>query len=289
MKLAVTLSNPQAIGAYKASHADAVIVGLEKLSMRIKQQFSLEALDEIIEACQKENLKLYVLANALLHEEDLEWAERAVEELAQKSVDGILVADLAMINFAKKANILSKLIYYPETYTTSYEDTLFFDKLGLKRMVVGREVTLKGILAMAQGPMELLLVGHGFLNMFHSRRPLVENYFKHTKDQEAHVVKDKRNLKLVEETRDEAYPIIQDEYGTHIYRAKALASFSVLKTLSQAIDTMIIDTYFLEDDAVLTILEDYHRALQGRPIVGKYDDCDDGFYFKETITVKGDA
>ncbi len=287
MKFAITLSHKAYIKKYKAAGAQVFIVGVDGFSMRVDQSFSIEAIKEVITSIHQLNGEIWVLMNALLHETELDGALDVFEKLSKLDIDGIMFADLALLNFAKKHQMVEKMIYYPETYTTSYEDTVFFNKIGLKQLVVSREVTLDGIKTMSKGALDLVVVGHGFLNMFHSRRPLVENYFKHTSDQDAHVVKDKKNLKLVEATRDEAYPIVQDRAGTHIFRAKPLASFSVIDVLSSCVSTMVIDTLFVDEADVVDIIKDYHNALAKKPLSRSYDDHDQGFYFKETVTSKG--
>jgi putative protease len=235
---------------------------------------------------------VWINLNALCHEDDLEGLNVILKNIASLSIDGILFADLAVYQYAKTYNLTEKLIYYPETYTTSAYDVTFWHKEGIKSLIIGREMTLEDIKKMSDDqPLPLTLVGHGYLNMFHSKRPLVENFFKHTKDHPTDALKNNRNLTLIEERRNETYPILQDDYGTHIFRSKPIASFSVLDEIKDSVDTMIIDTVLLREDTITQVINDYLTALAGEPVdMTRYDTTTDtGFYFKETGTKKGES
>ncbi len=287
MKIAVTWQDKKNIKPLLQSGTSIFIVGLAPLAHRMKHPVDLDALPGVIDQIHQAGKSIWVNVNALLHEPQLDEAKRAIETLSTLNIDGLLFADLAVFNFADAVGLKDKLIYYPETYTTSDHDVRFWNDEGIQSLIVGREMTLNDIEAMAKTQsLPLSIVGHGYLNMFHSRRPLVENFFKHTNDQNPDDVKDKRSLTLVEEQRNEAYPIYQDAFGTHIFRAKPLASFKVLDKLKVWIDTLIIDGLFFDDVHVLSMINDYEQALRGEAVEG-YKDYDDGFYFKKTGLNKG--
>ncbi|MFW6319361.1 MAG: peptidase U32 family protein [Bacillota bacterium] len=292
MKLAVPIKHKHDIERFIHLNIDTLIIGITPYAHRMEGTFKIDELKPLIETIKTHHKNVWINLNALCHEDDLKGLNTILKNIESLPIDGILFADLAVYQYAKTYALTNKLIYYPETYTTSSKDVQFWHNEGIKSLVIGREMTLNDIKAMTEAQtMPLTLVGHGYLNMFHSKRPLVENYFKYTKDQDIDRVKNNRNLTLIEERRNETYPILQDDYGTHIFRSKPIASFSVLETLKSRIDTMIIDTVLLREDMITQIIKDYQALLAGKQVdLSRYENTTDtGFYFKETGTKKGEA
>ncbi len=287
MKLAVTYMNDIDVHTLKTAGADAVILGIERFSMRMASPIPLDALADTVRAIHAQHLECWVTMNAPIHEADLDAMEAALKQVLDAGVDNVLFADLAVLAAAGPDK--KRLIYHPETYATDVGDNRFYANEGIAGIVAGRELTIDAIEAMAEGPLPLLVVGHGHSPMFHSRRPLVEHYFEHTGDADADIIKTKKTLTLVEESRQEAYPIVQDAFGTHVFRAKPTASFTVLKRLSKVVDTLIIDGLWLTPDDIVQTVSDYRAALSDKPLSANYEGCDDGFYFKKTVALKEDA
>lgn len=287
MEFAVMLNHERLLDSLLKKEIQAVIVGVDKLSHRMETTFPLDEIEIFVKRIHNQNKKILLNMNALLHHPQLPLLEESFANINELNIDGILFADLAVYQAAKRYNLEDKLIYYPETYLTSNEDVRFWQGENIQSVVLGRELTLNDIEMIGKDKaLPLVLVGHGYLNMFHSRRPLVENFLKFTNDEHPEDLKDKKNLTIVEEIRDEAYPIVQDDFGTHVFRAKPLASFKALERLKPIIDMFIIDTLFFKDEAILTTVDDYLNFAQkaDESIIKKYEAThDEGFYHKRTI------
>lgn len=291
MDFAVMLSEQAILERLLKKDIDIVIVGVEHLSHRMKETYDLKTIETMTDLIHQHNKFVYLNMNALLHHNQLSLLEEAFGSLNELEIDGILFADLAVYQVAKRYDLQHLLIYYPETYLTSDEDVRFWKAQDIKSVIMGRELTLKDIESIGkQKIMPLTHIGHGYLNMFHSRRPLVENFFKFTKDEDPDTIKDKTNLTIVEEIRDEAYPIVQDSFGTHVYRAKPLASFNDFDVIKTSIDTFVIDTLFYDEKEIIEIIDDYlaFNQSKNKAIINKYASShDDGFYHKKTIYLDG--
>jgi len=287
MEFAVMLNHEPLLDSLLKKDIQAVIVGVEKLSHRMETAFPLDEIETFVKRIHNQNKKIILNMNALLHHAQLPLLEESFANINELTIDGILFADLAVYQAAKRYNLEDKLIYYPETYLTSNEDVRFWQGENIQSVVLGRELTINDIEIIGKDKaLPLTLIGHGYLNMFHSRRPLIENFLKFTDDADPEEIKDKKNLTIVEEIRDEAYPIVQDDFGTHVYRAKPLASFKAFERLKPIIDTFIIDTLFFKDDEILTTIDDYLSFAQkaDESIIKKYETThDEGFYHKKTI------
>lgn len=290
MQLAVTLTHSNLIGPFKRSGADVFVVGVDGLSHRFGQTFPLASLGSCQAKIHAVGGTMWVALNGLYHPKQLPALKTAFETLATQPPERILFADTAVYMLAESHGLTHRLIYHPETYVSATADLTFWHEKGIAGVIPTRETTLADLRFMGQHrPLPLIWVGHGAINMFHSRRPLVQHYLEHTHADNRDLPKAKR-LDLYESTRDDAFPILEDAYGTHIFRAKPLASFQELPQLIPIIDTMVIQTLFMEDEAVIDVISDYKTALEGAdltPLIQKYATrCDSGFYYKDTVLEK---
>jgi putative protease len=290
MKLAVTPFNISSINELAETGADIFILGNNKTANRLVKSFSELEMKDAIDIASSLNKEVYVLMNIIAHHEDLSVLDEQLQFLAKTSVSGILFGDIAVYQIAKKYDLVDRLIYHPETLNTNYYDPIFWGQKGIKGLVIAKEITLEDMTEIhIQSPIELSIIGHGHLNMFHSRRPLIENFFRYNKEEYEHYIRN-RNLRLVEEIRQESYPIFQDDHGTHIFREKALESFQEIQTLSNTIDVFVIDGIFKDTSYLFQVLSDYANLLndysieQAKQISEKYaTNHDSGFLYKKTV------
>jgi U32 family peptidase len=90
------------------------------------------------------------------------------------------------------------------------------------------------------------MVGHGHLNMFYSKRQLIDN-FMHYQEQD-NIYHERQDMKIIEENRpDDPYPIVEDDAGTHVFRSQVFSSLEYLSELKEVVDYLIIDTLFKDD------------------------------------------
>lgn len=291
MKIAVTPFSVSSIEKLANNGADIFILGNEKYANRLVYSFSTIEITEasnIIKSLQKE---LYISLNSIVHNSDLEDMNTFLTFVKELDVDGIIFCDLGVYMLAKKLGIESKLVYNPETLNTNYYDTHFWNRKNIKGLTISKEITLDDINEICdKKKTEVSIIGHGHLNMFHSRRPLIENFFKYTKEDYDKFINN-RNLKIVEEIRNEEYPIFQDLHGTHIFREKALESYQEINILSRCIDVFIIDGIFKDTNYLLETVGNYKALLQLEDPTPKakifskiYEkDHDSGFLYKKTV------
>ncbi len=75
--------------------ADAVYIGGEAFGLRAKaKNFSLEDMKEGIDFAHKHGVKVYVTANILAHNEDLEEVREYFRELKEILPDALIISDL---------------------------------------------------------------------------------------------------------------------------------------------------------------------------------------------------
>lgn len=291
MKIAVTPLTIQGISVLSKTGADIFIMGNYDYASRLSSSFSEVELAEAATLIKSLDKELYISLNIIAHNSNLSDITEFLKFLNTIPVDGIIFGDLGVYMIAKRLHMEQLLIYNPETLNTSIYDPVFWDRKGIKGITISKEITLNDISEIIKvSSIEVSIIGHGHLNMFHSRRPLIENYFKYTKEEYDSFVEN-RNLKIVEEIRNEAYPIYQDKHGTHIFREKALESFKEIVMLNEVLDVFIIDNIFKDEEYLLDVLTKYKAIINSNneneiatAYSKKYEkDHDSGFLYKKTV------
>ena len=225
MKIAVTPFNVGSIQELAAVGTDIFILGNDEYANRLVNSFSLIEIQEAKDLISSLGKELYLNMNLILHNEHLDSYKKFLMFAKELKVDGIIFGDLGAYMLAREVGIEGKLIYNPETLNTNYYDTEFWHRKGIKGLTISKEISMTEMIEIGtKKQLEVSIIGHGHLSMFHSRRPLIENFFTYTKQEYQEFIEN-RNLRIVEEIRNESYPIFQDSHGTHIFREKALESY----------------------------------------------------------------
>jgi len=243
-----------------------------------------------LEAIKKTSKEIYLLANKMIHQEDLEELRKLLIIAKKHQINGIVVGDITAMIIAKELGIENKIIYQPGTMNTSSFDSEYFKEKSIKGITISKEITIEEIERFfTNKQIELSLIGHGYLDMFYSKRKLLTNYFIY-KGIKRTLITDNYCFRLKEEIRDKSnYPIFEDYSGTHIFRDKALESFSEFKVLSKGIDDFFVERIFLTDEEYYEALAAYNNLEKAEAFLNKYgDNYNKGFYYQYTEKLKGD-
>ncbi len=261
---------------------EGIIIGIEGFAQRSDALYTPKEITPIIKNAKRHHKTVWLNCNALFHEPDLTTLENVLNTIKTLDFDGLLFADLAVYSLAEKLGFTDRLIYYPETYITNPQDLDFWQKQAIKSAVLARELPLDAIeTTAAKTAFPLTLFGHGYVNMFHSKRRLLKTFFDYTNSTADPT---KKTYTIKEELRESTHPIYQDTFGTHIFREKPMASFNVYSQLVPLIDYLIIDSLLIDETRFLTIVDDYIKIQSQIDIdIASYSDHDDGFFFKKTI------
>lgn len=271
-----TVHSFEALDSLKQAGADGVIVGIEDLSIRSSKTITLSELHVWKEACDHCGLELYVNALKLMMEEDLAKASELLRLCRDLNVAGIYIADEGWIYLAQQISYQDHLIYQPETLITNHQDVQFYLDQGCKAVSLAHELSLEEIERISKVPgIEVLI--HGHYSILYSRRPLVTNYCKAIGKKELHL----KNLSIIESTRSDRMPIVEDTTGTHIFSAQPIQSLNQLEQMKQmGIQRFRIDSIFYDDNWTLGVLHAYQNN-------GKLDGSD-AWYSQKSILKKED-
>lgn len=265
-----TISTIESLPLFKEAGIDGVIVSIPHFSIRTLAKVSLEDLKDWKNECRRLDMELYINLTKFIMEEEIEELKNTLSFLKQVDVDGIYYGDEAVYYEAKQIGLENRLIYQPETLVTSFADVSFYEKLSLKAVSLAHELSLDEILMIASRSSLVEVLIHGYFSILYSRRPLVDNYLHHI-DKEYST----QHYELIESTREERMPILQDNEGTYIFSSHPLQSFHELLALKEAgIRRFRIDSIFMEEEEVLQAAKAY------RSILDQHQD-------PETISLKG--
>ena len=126
--------------------ADAVYIGGEAFGLRAKaKNFSMEEMKEGIEFAHARDVKVYVTANILAHNRDLDGVREYFKELKEIKPDALIIADPGVFEIAKEVCPEIERHISTQANNTNYETYRFWYRQGAKRVVSARELSMEEI------------------------------------------------------------------------------------------------------------------------------------------------
>ena len=251
--------------------ADAVYIGGEVYGLRAKaKNFSKEDMIEGIRFAHEHGVKVYVTANILAHNGDLEGVKEYFKELKEIKPDALIIADPAIFMIAKEICPEIERHVSTQANNTNYGTYKFWYDLGAKRVVSARELSLeeiKEIRANIPDDLEIETFIHGAMCISYSGRCLLSNYFTgRDANQGACTHPCRWKYAVVEEQRPGEYlPVYENERGTYIFNSKDLCMIEhIPDLLSSGIDSFKIEGRMKTALYVATVARTYRKAI---------DDC----------------
>ena len=248
--------------------ADAVYIGGEAFGLRAKaKNFSPEDMKAGIEFAHAHNVKVYVTANILAHNSDLEGAVAYFKELNELKPDALIIADPGMFMLAKEHCPGMELHISTQANNTNYQTYLFWWQQGAKRVVSARELSLaeiKEIRDHIPEEMEIESFIHGAMCISYSGRCLLSNYFTgRDANQGACTHPCRWKYAVVEETRPGEYmPVYENERGTYIFNSKDLCMIEYIPEIVAAgIDSLKIEGRMKTALYVAAVARTYRKAI----------------------------
>ena len=210
--------------------ADAVYIGGEAFGLRAKaKNFSMEDMKEGIAFAHEHDVKVYVTANILAHNEDLPGVRKYFEELKEIKPDALIIADPGVFS--------------------------------------ARELSLeeiKELRANIPEDLEIETFVHGAMCISYSGRCLLSNYFTGRDANRGACTHPCRwKYAVVEEKRPGEYlPVYENERGTYIFNSKDLCMIQYIpEILDAGIDSLKIEGRMKTALYVATVARTYRKAI----------------------------
>lgn len=256
MEYIVTITSLNEINILK--NADSFLIGNQKFAVRLNASFAKNQIQSAKNRCVKLKKKLYVLVNKIMTDQDLECLEDYLLFLKKIEIDGIFFSDFAVFMLAKKYNLTNRLIFYHDTILRSAQDVLSYHQIGIPRLIFSKDAHLEDILSLDENKKNIAgLFVQGYFPIYYSKRRVVKHHLKRY-----HLSLKTNNLFLKEKTRNELYPILENQNGAMIFNALPLSYIQEMQKLKNHISFILIDGIFENVDYIKKWLNLYQQVIE---------------------------
>lgn len=247
--------------------ADAVYLASTRFGLRtFAGNFDLEGLKDAVNYAHDKNVKVYVTVNIIPHESDLNDLPEYLIYLNEIGVDAIICADLGVISLARR--LVPNLDVHVSTQAniTNSESAMVYVNMGVKRLILAREMTLKEIeVFRTKIPKEIEIEAfcHGAMCISYSGRCLLSNFFTNRDANRGACVQACRwNYAIREISKENEYPIEEDKNGTYILNSHDMCMIEHLDKLKKAgVDSIKIEGRMKTEYYVANVVNAYRLAL----------------------------
>ena len=157
--------------------ANAVYLGGQKFGLRsAADNFTSDELIEGVEFAHSRNALVFVVLNAFLHDSDLDELPEFIKFLDEIKVDAVIVSDLGVISTIQEHSDI-EIHLSTQASCLNLEAAKLWKKVGVKRVVLGREVSVKdAAMIKRETGLEVELFIHGAMCMAYSGNCVISNY-----------------------------------------------------------------------------------------------------------------
>ena len=268
IELLLPAGSPEGLKTALRYGADAVYLGGEAYGLRAKaRNFSMDEILSGVRYAHERGARVYVTANILARNGDLSGVREYFRELRGSEVDAVLIADPGIFLLAREEMPEMELHISTQANCTNYESFLFWHRLGAKRVVAARELSLSELSEIRRripASLEIEVFVHGAMCMSYSGRCLLSDYMTGRDANHGECTHPCRwNYRLVEEKRPgEYFPVYENERGTYILSSQDLSMIGhIPELLSAGIDSLKVEGRMKTELYTATVGRAYRRAI----------------------------
>ena len=219
--------------------ADAVYAGLPDFSLRARiNKFDKKQIIEAIRYTHNRDKKIYVTINIFAHNQHLDILKKHLLIYKKDLPDAFIVSDIGVVEIIKKILPNAKIHLSTQANTTNWQTAKFWQKQGVERIILARELTIKEIKEIHKKvpKLELEYFVHGAMCLSYSGRCLLSSWQTGRNSNLGDCAQNCRwKYHLMEEKRPNEYiPTEQDEHGTYLLNSKDLCLIEYLDELKNA-------------------------------------------------------
>ena len=252
--------------------ADAAYVGGKNFSLRtFADNFSRDELTLAVKFAHEQGKKLYVTANIFARNQDFSEISDYFKFLESIGVDAAIVSDPGVVYLAKK--VAPKLAIHLSTQanTTNKYAVKFWSEMGVERVILARELSLKEIAEIKEfnPETELEAFVHGAMCISYSGRCLLSDYLDGRSSNRGACVQScrwKYEVRALNPTNKETgwLPLEEDGNGAFIFNSKDLNMLSHLDKMEGAgVSSFKIEGRMKSGYYLATIINAYRRFMDG--------------------------
>jgi len=250
--------------------ADAVYAGVPAFSLRTREiGFRADSLAAAVDEAHQLKKKIYLAMNIYAHDIKIDPFLRELDRVAALQPDALILTDPGLIRESLKRYPELPVHLSTQANTTNWLTVQFWRDLGVRRIILSRELKLEEIRTMHEKvpDIELEAFVHGAICIAYSGRCLISNYMNHRDANqgtctnscrwEYTLAREKGSLLEVERSQtlpaeadysppdgdfvlreprrpEEDFPISEDEYGTYLMNSRDLCAIELLPELLTA-------------------------------------------------------
>lgn len=229
--------------------ADAVYCGVPDFSLRVRiNQFSEKDLVEAVKFVHKHKKKIYITLNIYAHNKHLEKIKKHLRFLKKLSIDGIIVSDPGIINLVKRYLPKVEIHLSTQANATNWEAVKLWKKLGVKRVILARELSLEEIKEVGKKVkgVELETFVHGAMCMSYSGRCILSRWMT---GRSANLgdcsqpcrwgyrrlgIREIREIRVVDDQGRYGMDVEEDDHGTYFFNSYDLNLIEHVKDIIDA-------------------------------------------------------
>ena len=163
--------------------ADAVYAGSPRYSLRARNnEFAkIDVLETGIREAHERRKKFFLTVNTLPHNSKLKTFMSDMEPLIEMKPDALIMADPGLIMNVRERWQEMPIHLSVQANTTNYWGVKFWQKMGVERIILSRELSIEEIAEIRQEcpDIEIEVFVHGALCIAYSGRCLLSGYFNH--------------------------------------------------------------------------------------------------------------
>jgi putative protease len=273
--------------------ADAVYAGQPRYSLRVRNnEFSKESiLGQGIEEAHAAGKLFFLASNIAAHNNKLKTYLRDLEPIIEMGPDALIMSDPGLIMMVRERWPELAIHLSVQSNVVNYAAVKFWQAMGLSRIILSRELSLKEIAQIRErcSDIELEVFVHGALCIAYSGRCLLSGYMSHRDSNQGACTNSCRWKYNAYEAREtgtgdvlpiavleekerpgELMPTYEDEHGTYIMNSRDLRAVQHVHELaSMGIDSLKIEGRTKSAYYTARTTQVYHRAIEdaaaGRP------------------------
>ena len=220
--------------------ADAVYLGIPDFSLRVRiNDFDLKGVATGIKFAHDLKKRVYVTLNIFAHEKHIAALPKYLTQLKKMAPDGLIISDPGILLMVKKACPQIPIHLSTQANCTNGQAVKFWWAQGVRRVILGREVTLKEIKSIHKAcpKMELEYFVQGAMCMAYSGRCFLSKEFLDRSANLGDCVQPCRwefENYVKAKGHEEIFELVQESHGSYLLNSKDLCLIKYLPELISA-------------------------------------------------------
>jgi len=246
--------------------ADAVYLAGKDFSLRnFSGNFTDSELEKAIHFAHEANVKVYLACNIYSRNHEQQQIKNFLNKVNHINPDAIIISDPGIIMQARTIIPHIDIHLSTQANTTNFNTALFWQELGIKRVNLARELSLKEITDITKNiQIETETFIHGAMCVSYSGRCLLSNFLSNRDSNRglcSHPCRWKYSV--VEELRpDKFLPIMEDSRGSYIFNSKDLCMIEHIPELINAgISSLKIEGRMKGINYLASVVKTYRNAI----------------------------